>query len=271
MKRIAITGHRGYIGRELLQWGFLPLNCEITDIADVQKTIRYIKPSLVIHLAGKSSVEFCENKKNEAMVRSVNVSGSGNVFRVLNEARIPGVFLSSDHVFHGGVFESHKEDLSPYSNQFRPVNFYGMCKLVAEQAAKAYNINIIRTSFIFNSKRLEEDLFHINSGTKKYPAFIKRSFLHLYDFCDMLARYCDNFYKMPKLLHLSGSEIVSWHTFTKEIAKQYGYKTPATRYFEDKNLVPRPKNGGLETNLSHSLGFPPKNYIGGIERMKHEG
>lgn len=269
MKRIAITGH-GYIGRELLKRGFLPLDCDVTDLMDVQRAIKYLKPSLVIHLAGKSSVDFCEDRNNEEIVRAVNVMGSRNVFRSLDAARIPGVLLSSDHVFHGGLFETHKEDVIPHSKQFAPVNFYGLCKLAAEQAAKVCDINIIRTSYIFDSNRLEEDLRGM--GEKSYPMFIERSFLHLKDFCDMLEIYCDEFYKMPKLLHLSGSRVVSWYTFAKEIARQYGYKSPSPRYFEDKKIAaPRPKNGGLDVGLSISLGFPYKDYINGIGRMKNEG
>ena len=271
MKRIAITGHKGYIGRELLKRGFLPLDCDVTDLAALQRAVKYVKPELVIHLAGKSSVTFCEDKKNELEVRKTNVLGSANVFKTLNAARIPGVFLSSDHVFHGGMFESHKEDAVPYSKQFLSVNFYGMCKLATEQAAHVFGINVIRTSFIFNESRLEDELCDMDMGNKSYPTFIKRSFLHLYDFCDMLEIYCNLFYRMPKLLHLSGSKVVSWHTFAKEIARQYGYRTPSPRYFEDKSFtVPRPKNGGLNVNLSHQLGFPYKDCIGGIERMKNE-
>lgn len=272
MKRICITGHKGYIGTELLKRGFLPLDVDITDIVAFQQAIKYAKPELVIHLGGKTSVDFCEDKKNEVVVRSVNVMGAGNVFRSLAGARIPGVFLSSDHVFHGGMFETHREDATPYSKQFLPVNFYGMCKLATEQAAHVYGINIIRTSVLFDSKRLQGDLFAINIGNKtQYPTFIKRSFLHLYDFCDMVEKYCNNFYRMPKLLHLSGSRVVSWHTFAKEIAKQYGYKSPKPRYFEDKSFtVPRPRNGGLDTKLSHLVGFPHVDYASGIERMKRE-
>lgn len=267
MKRIAITGHKGYIGRELLKRGFLPLDCDVTDPASVQRSIKYTKPELVIHLAGKTSVEFCENKRNERDVLNINIRGTGNVFNSLTDARIPGIYLSSDHIFHGGLFEIHKET----SKYTAPVNFYGMCKLVAEQAVRLSGSNIVRTSFLFDKQRLEGELMDLENGAKSYPTFIKRSFLHLYDFCDMLETYCNLFYRMPKLLHLSGSRTISWFTFMKEVAKQYDYKAPKARYFEDRTFsVPRPKNGGLNVELSHSLGFAYKDYIGGIERMKNE-
>jgi len=260
-----VIGYKGYIGRELMRRGFLALDCDVRDRASVQRAAKYSKPDLVIHLAGHSSVNFCEEKKNEREVTDVNVMGAGNVFRVMSDSRIPCVFISSDHIFHGGVFETHKED----SKLTRPVNFYGLCKLAAEQSAQIFDANIIRTSYIFDSTRLYDDI--LDMDLRKYPTFIKRSFLHLYDFCDMLKKYCDNFYTMPKVLHLSGSMVVSWHTFAKEIARQYGYKSPKPRFFDNKNFPPRPHNGGLDVSLSHSLGFPGVNYVSGIERMKHEG
>jgi dTDP-4-dehydrorhamnose reductase len=264
-----ITGHRGYIGRELLKRGFLPLDCDVTNLLEVEKSIKYAKPDLVIHLAGKSDVDWCEDKRNQDEVIGVNAKGTHFVFKCLQDRRIPGVLLSTDQIWRGGWFEKHRET----SKHTPAVNFYGMSKVVAEQTVMVMGGNIIRTSYLFNAERLKDKIRDLEIGVKQtYPTFITRSFLHLQDFCDLLEIYCEKFYKMPKVLHLSGSKAVSWYRFMKDIEKQYGFKHNAVkpRFFEKKGSAPRPHYGGLNVDLSYSLSLGKQDYVSGIEKMRHE-
>jgi dTDP-4-dehydrorhamnose reductase len=268
--KIFITGHRGFVGRELLKRGFLPLECNVTSPLEVEKAIKYAKPDLVVHLAAKTDIDWCEDRRNQDEVINVNVKGTFLLFRALAEAGIPAVYLSSDHIWRGGWFEKHGEN----SKNTPPVNYYGLSKVVAEQQVSTQGGKIIRTSYLFNSKRLQDKIRDAEIGMKQsYPTFITRSFLHVQDFCDTLEIYCQKFGKMPKVLNLSGSKTVSWFKFMREIETQYGFKHNSVkpRFFEKKGLVPRPHYGGLDTGLSQKLGFPKIDYIGGIERMKNEG
>jgi dTDP-4-dehydrorhamnose reductase len=266
--KVFITGHKGYIGSELVKRGFLPLECDITDPADVQRAIKYAKPQLVIHLAGKSSVNWCEDKANQEEVILNNIRGTRNVFEGLSQRRIPGVFISTDQIWRGGLFEQHKEN-SKITERTLPVNFYAITKMAAESAVEDFGGRIIRTSFLFDAKRLEKHLPRIEK--RDYPVFIRRSFMYLKDFCDALEMYCDRYYKMPKVLHISGSEKVSWYGFMKEIGRQYGFSglPIKPRLHEVPSGAPRPWFGGLDTRLARSLGFPPRSYIDGIKRMKN--
>ena len=270
MKRIFISGHNGYVGKELIKRGFLPLECDITDWMSVEKAVKYAKPHLVLHLAAKSNIDWCEDKRNQEEVIKTNVRGTYNVFEVLSNAKIPGVLLSSDHIWKGGLFETHKE----YSRPTLPVNFYGTTKAAAEGVARSFDMKIVRSSYLFDSHRLEREIEDLKIGhPRMYPIFIKRSFLYLQDFCDMLEKYCVDFHRMPEVLHLSGSVVTSWYSFVRQIAWQYGYsaKSVKPKFFDSKKFVPRPHNGGLNMSLSHSLGFAPKDFMDGIERMKNEG
>lgn len=267
--KIHITGYKGFVGRELLKRGFLPLQCDVTNALEVEKAIKYAKPQLVIHLAGKSDVDWCEDKRNQDAVINVNVKGTFLLFKALENARIPGVFLSSDQIWRGGWFEKHMEN----SKYTEPVNYYGLSKVVAEQEALSQGGKVIRTSYLFNNERLQDKLYDAKIGVKQsYPTFITRSFLHVNDFCDLLELYCEKFYKMPKVLHLSGSKVVSWYRFMKDIEQRYNFKHNAVkpRFFENKSLTPRPHYGGLNTNLAFGLGFPRRNYFDGIDRMRNE-
>ena len=267
--RVFVTGHKGYIGSELIKRGFHALECDVTNPLEIERAIKYAKPQLVLHLAGKSGVNWCQKKENQEQVIRTNVRGTYNIFESLRQFRIPGVLLSTDQIWRGRIFESHREN----SKNTPPVNFYAMSKVAAESVARSFNVNIVRTSYLFNSIRLEDHLYNTEIGNPvHYPVFIRRSFMHLGDFCDALERYCGNFYKMPKTLHLSGSEIVSWYGFMKEVAKFYGRKgVVRPRFREIESGAPRPWFGGLNTSLSQSLGFLPLSYKDGIERMRSEG
>lgn len=267
--KVFITGHRGYIGSELIKRGFLPLECDVTNPLEIEKAIKYAKPQLVLHLAAKSGVNWCQKKENREEVISTNLRGTWNVFYSLSQIRIPGVFLSTDQIWKGGLLEPHKEN----SKRTPPVNDYALSKLSAESVVSStFNMNVIRASYLFNYERLKPHLRDMEIGLPvKYPVFIRRSFMHLSDFCDALEQYCDNFYQMPKVLHLAGSETVSWFTFMREAARKYGYKgVVLPRFREVESGAPRPWFGGLNTHLAQNLGFPRRDYIDGIARMKNE-
>jgi dTDP-4-dehydrorhamnose reductase len=254
--KVFITGHKGYVGSELIKRGFLPLDCDITNWSAVERAVQTQRPSLLIHLAGKSNVNWCEDKANQEEVIKTNVRGTYNVFENLARMRIPSVFLSTDQIWGGGMLEQHKE----HSRLTPAVNYYAMSKVSAEFVARSFEANIIRTSYLFDSKRLAP---HLKEDT--LPVFIRRSFMNLCDFCDALERYCKNYYAMPKVLHLSGSEIVSWYGFMKEV--RGGEIKP--RFFEAPSPAKRPWFGGLNTSLAQSLGFRALSYRDGIARMKN--
>jgi dTDP-4-dehydrorhamnose reductase len=244
------------VGKELLGRGFLPLECDITKPDQVDRVINKIKPDLLIHLAGNSDVEYCQKLGNEKEVVLTNVRGTSNVFKSLHKLKLPGVFLSTDQVWRGGYFEKHKED----SKLTPAVNFYAMTKVAAESIVQSFDMNIIRTSYLFNWERL-------GAVSTNQPVFIRRSFLHLQDFCDLLENYCNHFYKMPKILHLAGVQTVSWYRFVSDIFPRSNIKP---RFIEKEGFAPRPWFGGLDVRLSLQLGFPKRNYLDGVERMKYE-
>lgn len=270
--RTFITGHRGYVGRALIEAGFCSLFCDVTDPFQVERAIRNEKPDLVLHLAGKNNVDWCQKKENEKEVINVNMRGTANVFETLEKYKIPGVLISTDQIWRGGWFEGrYKEDakLTP------PVNFYGSSKLASEIVASEYGGKIVRTSFLFERNRMEisEKMTRLYMGkTVEVPVFIRRSFLYLPDFVFMLSAYCKRIKEMPPVLHLSGAETVSWYTFMKELAEVYGFnkKLVQPRLFDSRKYVPRPHNGGLNTELAASLGFGYRDYKSGLRRMKNE-
>lgn len=276
-----VTGADGYLGKALVKAGFGALKCDVTSRNDVERVICHSKPDLVIHLAGKSNPDWCEQKEHVKEAIRVNFDGTHNVMEVCVQYNVPVVYLSSSQIWGGGWWESLWNKHAEYSKLTKSVNNYGMQKLAGETIALTSNIGardcskIIRTSFVFDGERMAVELHHLKYGSfVDAPTFIKRSFIHLDDFVSLLSVYCNNFEDMPTILHLAGSKTVSYYDFWLEVAKQYGFdrKLIHRRWIERNEMysAKRPHNAGLDVSLSQKLGFPQFDYIGGIKRMKDE-
>ena len=272
--KVGITGPNGFIGKALISRGCLPLHCDVAQPEDVEREILEKKPDVILHLAAKSDVDFCENRANEKAIVDVNLRGTYNVMHHATKCGIPCVLMSTGQIWKGGFWErDHKED---YTRSL-PVNQYGISKLAAEALVREIFSDlggkIIRSSYVFDATRLASKLDTLRKGEElEEPVFIRRSFIYIKDFVDLLLEYCERISEMPKVLHLAGSETVSWYDFTYEFAKQYMMDTRLVRgrRKEIPGLAPRPNNAGLDTSLARSLGFRIPSYKDGIRRMKNE-
>lgn len=265
--RIGVTGYKGNIGsRMVLDYGYSPLVCDITRPNDIKDAIKITKPDVILHLAGKANVNWCEAQENQEDVQLTNYRGSQNVFEQAILANIPVVYVSSDHIFDGKWFGNYKEDATP-----NPLNFYGLSKFAAESLSVIYpNVHIVRTSTLFwkESQSISGLMKDIKAGVDVYlPVYLRRSFLHIDHFCEMLADHCSR--PVTKVLNLSGSMVVSWYTFIWDYAKAQGLDTSKVhpKFFEERNhgYAPRALRAGLNVNLSKKLGYPQYSYLDGIQ------
>ena len=103
--KVACTGYSGNIGsRMVLDYEYSPLVCDITRPNDINIAIKITKPDVILHLAGKANVNWCEVQENQEDVQLTNYRGSQNVFEQAIKANIPVVYVSSDHIFDGKRF-----------------------------------------------------------------------------------------------------------------------------------------------------------------------
>lgn len=265
MKTIGVTGYKGRLGRYLLEnsVGFVGLDIDVTNPNEVNGVVGNLEMDCVLHLAAKSDVDWCE--KNQSITSNVNLRGTFNVCRAAQLRNIPVVLLSSDHVF-GGEWGMYKE-----KDKGSPVNYYGFTKLSAESLRSVFdNLKVVRTSYLFDRERLNSELSDLWDGKfRHYPTFITRTFMYLPHFAITLHSYLDRLEKMPKLLHLSGSQSASWYDLMREVAIQSGQdaKLIVPRQQEKLGCTPRPYRGGLNTKLSRKLGFLPASYKEGFHQM----
>jgi len=261
MKTVGVTGYKGRLGNYLVSHfsRFMPLDCDVTDLAGVRDCLRAAPPSAVLHLAAKSNVDWCENPNNAEEVSLVNLRGTFNVAAAASELNIPAVLMSSDHVFNGkwgNYRESHNPSL--------PVNQYGRSKLAAEALVEVFdNLRIIRTSYFFDLDRI------LSQGSGAYPTFLRRSFIHVHHLASLVDRYF-SLEDLPLVLHLAGSRTCSWFRFMDVANRQLelGWDIEPRRREDINILAPRPRRAGLNVSLSKRMGFPQYSYLDGIDFMR---
>ena len=142
---ILLTGGSGRLGTELSQLLSLEAppssELDITDASSIDKAIDSYKPSLVVHSAAYTDVAGAESDMSTCW--RVNVDGTRNLVRVLDEQKLPLIHISTDYVFYGDRGD-YKED-----DPLGPVrNYYALSKLVAEELTRYLSSHlVIRTSF----------------------------------------------------------------------------------------------------------------------------
>lgn len=259
MNKIMMTGANGRVGKELREYEVLPISDDVTDVSGVLDTVLREKPDIVVHLAAKSNVEFCERKENEDTVVATNLVGTVNVLNAAEQIGAKVVLLSSDHVFSGGKGFISKRGPYKETDTPRPVNFYGLSKLSAESLQEGYsNLYVVRTSYLFDWDRVG---FDKDTVPPTYPDFIYRSFMYVPHFVSNLYMYLSMLETMPKLIHITGSMTVSWYAFMKSfLGKQVDKRNHDLEY----DYAPRPKYGGLRS--IYKL-FPSYSFLNGVEQM----
>jgi dTDP-4-dehydrorhamnose reductase len=114
------------------------------DYYSVEKIVyqlKLIRPKVVIHTAGLTSVEKCED--NPELANLINVELSRKMAIATNQLGIPFVHISTDHLFDGNT-SFLNEDVPTH-----PINIYGRTKDLAEKIVIENNSKalIIRTNF----------------------------------------------------------------------------------------------------------------------------
>jgi len=108
---------------------------------ELVRTLKTMKPHIVIHSAGLTNVEQCED--NPSLARITNVDIAENLAKACAQLDLPMVHISTDHLFVGDV------PLVGETYPVSPINTYGCTKAEAElkvQAAHPASI-VIRTNF----------------------------------------------------------------------------------------------------------------------------
>ncbi len=153
--RIAITGHKGQLGRALWQtlaghdlFGLDLPEYDITDAEGIRRALLEFGPEVVIHTAGYTNVDGCARDPDRAL--RVNALGTQNVSLAARACGAVLLYISTNEVFDGNRTAPYLEYDPP-----NPVNPYGYSKWVGERYVEqiADRFYIVRISWLFGGPR----------------------------------------------------------------------------------------------------------------------
>ena len=160
MKRIIVTGCNGQLGRAINQIyaketdielvntdvfqgdGIIPL--DITNVDEVLKLAREVKPYAIINCAAHTNVDKCETDVDNAY--KINAIGPRNLSIAATETGAKLMHISTDYVFPG----TEDKALTEF-DAVGPTSMYGKTKLAGENFVRdfAQNYFIIRTAWLY--------------------------------------------------------------------------------------------------------------------------
>lgn len=125
---------------------------DLTSRTAVLETVGRIAPSVMIHTAGLTSVDQCQQQP--ALAREVNIELAANVAEAAREEDVRLIHISTDHLFAGD------RPFSSETDPAQPVNVYGETKLEAERRVLAIEPRalVVRTNFFGWSSAIRRSL-----------------------------------------------------------------------------------------------------------------
>ena len=174
--RILVTGHKGMLGSELLEYlseshDVSGIDIEQADLRDLDQALRVIQaaePDVVVHTAAFTDVDACESQVDTAY--QVNAVATRNVAMACQDTAATMVYISTDYVFNG-----RKKDPYIEYDATDPLSVYGKSKLAGERYVEGLLTSwvIIRTSWLCgkNGKNFVETMLRL-AGTKRQIAVV---------------------------------------------------------------------------------------------------
>ena len=261
---LLITGASGFLGGHLLKVatdfgldtigtksgsslgrndGLVELDITCKD--NVFKTIKKIRPSVIIHCAAISDMAICE--MNGELAYSVNELGTKNLCEAAVAMGMHLVYISTDLVFDG-IKGDYVESDTPC-----PTSAYGKSKLAGEVAVlnASKNFTVARLSWCYGrsinkaKNYLDKFIEAISDGKEQnlfYDEF--RSPIKVEDACNKLLELVNN--RSNGIFHLAGDKKMSRLDFGLWAADEFELDKSLIKRASRKKLAPhRPRDTSL--------------------------
>jgi dTDP-4-dehydrorhamnose reductase len=260
--RVALTGADGMLGHDIcaafkdIDLVQLTLNTlDITSMDAVMKTVREIRPDLLIHAAAFTDVDRAESEPEEAY--RVNGIGTRNLSMAAEEFRCPIMYISTDYVFDGTKTGQYDE-----WDETSPVNQYGLSKLMGERFVTSLTNRyyIVRTSWLYGKngknfvgtiRRLlaERESLDVVDDQRGCPTFT----------VDLANKLLELAGKGYGTYHITNSGTCSWYEFAVKIAALEGIHKKINPVTTDTFPRPakRPSNSVLGNTMLRLEGIEP--------------
>ena len=263
--RLLITGHRGRLGGELLD--YFGNRFEVTgidkdelDIADKEAVFSFIKsarPQIIIHTAALTEVDRGEHNRREMM--TINVQGTENIARASIEIGARLVYYSTNYVFDGLKDVPYTED-----DPTLPQSIYGLSKLKGEEVICDISNDyvILRIGWVYGKRGNDfvetmlnigkKQLHNLKDGKTVIPIFVVTDQIGNPTSTNQIARQTEVALEknLQGLFHCATKEFCSKFEFAKKIFEETDMPVIVKPCLSDRfeSAAKRPAMAALSNN-----------------------
>jgi dTDP-4-dehydrorhamnose reductase len=240
MKKILLTGVNGQVGHalksKLVEYEVFALTREqldLTQVYDIRRIVRDIKPDLIINPAAYTAVDKAESEPELAY--AINATAAQILAEEAARLNATLMHFSTDYVYDGTKSSAYVE-----TDAVNPMSVYGKSKLAGEEAIRAVCLPhlILRTSWVYgaygknflktilllaaerDSLRIVGDQF----GAPTSNESIANGVLQL------LETWQPQQESQTGIYHFSNAGETSWHGFSCEIVNEYNRLSTAKNW-----------------------------------------
>jgi len=267
--RILLTGKNGQVGRELQHLlpslgtvvAFSREELDLTSADAISKTMRDVRPDIVVNAAAYTAVDRAEQEPGKAF--AINGTAPGLIAEEAQRTDAFVVHYSTDYVFDGTKKMPYLETDKP-----NPLSAYGHSKVTGENAIRASGAAhfIFRTSWVYAAhgsnfvhtilrlarERDELKIVDDQIGAPTWARTIAETTL-----AALRSQYRDH----SGLYHLTATGAVTWFGFAKAILAEAKSLRPDLRIPEITPITtseyplpaPRPANSRLDNTRLHTV------------------
>jgi dTDP-4-dehydrorhamnose reductase len=202
---------------------------------DVRRTIREIRPALIVNAAAYTAVDQAE--KEEALARAINADAPALMAQEAKKIGAGLIHYSTDYVFDGSSHSPYEEDDPP-----NPVSVYGKTKLAGERAIQDVGLPhlIFRTAWVYGtrgrnflltilrlaSQREELRIVHDQIGAPTWCREIARGTISVLVRLSADRRGELSLPTAGGVYHMTAAGVTSWHGFAEAIMQETSQAPP---------------------------------------------
>lgn len=232
--------------------GVRALAADLTHEAEIRRIFEKVRPSIVVHCAAATDVDWCEVHPEAAY--KINVTVPSSIAEITSRSGARLLYISTDSVFDGESGDYSETDHAA------PVNVYATTKLQAEDevlgqdpTAAIARVNLYGWKPRWNLQRkdsLAEWIVKQLTAGKTVPGFSDVRFCPVLvnDLAEILLALSER--NLSGIFHVVGSESVSKYEFARRVASAFGFdpnQVLATSMFDAKLKAKRPRDTSLNT------------------------
>lgn len=238
--------------------GLKSLGADLADPAEIRRIFLQVKPSVIVHCAAATDVDWCEEHPEQAHGINVEMPAAIAEMAAQSDARL--LYVSTDSVFDGGRGNYTETDTPS------PVNVYAKTKLQGEREVLRQNptASIARVNLYGwnaqNKESLAEWILKQLGLATVVPGFSDVYFCPVLanDVAEVLLALLDQ--NLSGLYHIVGSERISKYEFARRVASTFGFdpgQVISTHLADAKLKARRPHDTSLNTEkICAALGRP---------------